>query len=213
MKLRHGKIELALHALSGGSGRPLLLLHGLGERSARSVPAEFEPWPGPVLALDFTGHGESSVPSGGGYHPEMLLADTDVALAEIGEATLAGRGLGGFVAVLTAGGRPKLVRGALVLDGPGLSGGGARPAGSYIGVPDPGAVAPPDPFALLELSSDVRPPDYVSMFSRRAREFSGLERPISVCAAERPVWLEAVLEDPGAETAETADALAHYASL
>ncbi len=213
MKLRHGKIELALHELRAGSGRPLLLLHGLGERSPREVPPELSSWPGPVLALDFTGHGESTIPRGGGYHPEMLLADVDAALAEIGEATIVGRGLGGYVAILIAGGRPELVRGALVLDGPGLSGGGARPATSHIGLPDSGAVTPPDPFVLLELSIDVRPPDYIAMFSQRARERSGLERPISVCAAERPIWLETVLEDPGAEAAGVEAALSRYASI
>ncbi|MBV9256202.1 MAG: alpha/beta hydrolase, partial [Actinobacteria bacterium] len=31
--LRHGKVDLALHDLRAGTGRPLLLLHGLGERS------------------------------------------------------------------------------------------------------------------------------------------------------------------------------------
>jgi pimeloyl-ACP methyl ester carboxylesterase len=198
VKLRHGKIELALHELRAGEGRPLLLLHGLGERSPSEVPPELTAWPGPVLALDFTGHGESTIPRGGGYHPEMLLADVDAALAHVGEATIAGRGLGGYVAILIAGGRPSLVRGTLVLAGPGLSGGGARPATSHIGLPDAEAVSPPDPFALLELSIDVRPPDYIGMFSLRARELSGLDRPISVCAAERPVWLETVLEDRGA---------------
>jgi pimeloyl-ACP methyl ester carboxylesterase len=213
VRLRHGKIELALHELRGGDGRSLLLLHGLGERAPESPPDELAAWPGPIFALDFTGHGASTIPTGGGYHPEMLMGDADVALAEIGEATLAGRGLGGYVAVLAAGGRPKLVRGALVLDGPGLSGGGARPATTHIGAPDPIAVTPPDPFALLELSFDVRPPDYVSTFSKRASELSGIERPISVCAYERPVWLEVLLEDPGVEVSGVPEALAHYASI
>lgn len=213
MKLRHGRIELELHRLRDGGGRALLLLHGLGERSPQTVPDELASWPGPVAALDFTGHGGSSVPAGGGYHPEMLLGDADVALAELGEATLAGRGLGGYVAVLAAGGRPQQVRGALVLDGPGLSGGGARPATSHIGVPDPAAVAPPDPFALLELSNDVRPPDYVSLFARRASERSGLELPIAVCAGERPVWLETLLQQPGVAESGVSEALALYSTL
>ena len=36
-------------------------------------------WPGPVYGLDFTGHGASTVPVGGGYSAEMLLADADTA--------------------------------------------------------------------------------------------------------------------------------------
>ena len=212
-RLRHGKIELALHPLRPGAGRPLLLLHGLAERSPDALPDELAAWQGPVYALDFTGHGESTVPTGGGYHPEMLLADADAALAELGPVTLAGRGLGGYVAILLAGARPELVRGVLVLDGPGLSGGGARPVSTHIGTPDLRASAPPDPFALLELSADVRPPDYVALFVQRARDLSGLDRPVAVCATERPVWLEAVLEDPGAVVSRPDEALTRYASL
>ena len=85
--LRHGKVRLALHRLAGGDGRPLLLLHGLGEASTTAVPAWAQGWPGPVAALDFTGHGASTVPRGGGYTAEMLLADADAALAELGELT------------------------------------------------------------------------------------------------------------------------------
>ena len=57
--LRHNQVDLAVHELEGGEGRPLLLLHGLGERSPDATPADVT-WPGPVLALDFTGHGASS---------------------------------------------------------------------------------------------------------------------------------------------------------
>ncbi|MBW2279294.1 MAG: alpha/beta fold hydrolase [Deltaproteobacteria bacterium] len=212
-RLRHGKVELALHTLRPGEERPLLLLHGLGERSPAAVPDELSAWTGPVYALDFTGHGASTIPKGGGYHPEMLLADADAALAELGPVTLAGRGLGGYVAILLAGARPDRVRGVLVLDGPGLSGGGARPVSTHIGTPDRDASAPPDPFALLELSTDVRPPDYATLFARRARDLSGIDRPIAVCAAERPVWLEAVLGDSGVEASEPGEALARFASL
>ena len=37
-RLRHAKVELALHTLREGEGRPLLLLHGLGERTPAAVP-------------------------------------------------------------------------------------------------------------------------------------------------------------------------------
>ncbi len=77
--------------------------------------------------------------------------------------------------------------------------------------PDPGAVGPPDPFALVELAVDVRPPDYASSFARQATQLSDMERPISVCTLERPDWLRAVLDEPGVEECEPAQALAYYA--
>jgi hypothetical protein len=77
---------------------------------------------------------------------------------------------------------------------------------------DPQAPAPPDPFALVELSRDVRPPEYATAFVRLANELSGLPRPLTVCAVERPEWLRATLEEPGVEAAPLAAALAHYAA-
>mgnify|MGYP002631476571 CR=1 FL=1 len=74
--LRHGKIELALHHLrdaTAGGGRPLLILHGLGESSPYIVPRWADAWAGPIAALDFTGHGASTIPRGGGYTAELLL--------------------------------------------------------------------------------------------------------------------------------------------
>jgi len=212
--LRHGKIDLALHGLrTGPSGRPLFLLHGRGMRSPDRVPDAVSTWPGPVWALDFTGHGASTVPAGGGYFVEILMADADHALAELGSATVLGRGLGAYVALLLAGARPNEVRGAILCDGPGLSGGGPRPVTPTVLVPkDPGP-APPDPFALLELARDVRPPDYATSFVRQTTQLSDLERPISVCAAERPDWLAAVIEEPGVLVTPLAEALAHYAAL
>jgi len=212
VNLKHNRVELALHTLRAGEGPSLLLLHGLGERSPERVPNDFERWPGPVFALDFTGHGGSTVPRGGGYTSEILMGDVDAALARTGPATLVGRGLGAYIALLSAGARPKLVRGAILRDGPGLAGGSARPGTPLIPMPDLNAVAPPDPFALVELAVDVRPPDYATSFARQATHLSGLERPISVCTLERPDWLRAVVDEQGVEACELEDALAIYAA-
>jgi pimeloyl-ACP methyl ester carboxylesterase len=212
-QLKHGHIALALHELRGGSGRALLLLHGLGERSPRALPDELAAWPGPVLALDFTGHGESGSSRGGGYTAEVLMGDADTALHELGRATLLGRGLGAYVALLLAGARPREVRGAILCDGLGLAGGGGEPGTPSLVFPNPSAAGPPDPFALVELARDVRPPDYATAFVRQANELSGLERPLSVCCAEHPDWLEAALREPGVERTRLADALAYYGAV
>ena len=132
----HGRVALALHELRAGHGRPLLLLHALGERTPSTVPALYDAWPGPVHGLDFTGHGASTLPKGGGYTCEMLMADADAALGALGEATVVGRGIGAYVAVLLAGARPTAVRGAILRDGPGLVGGGITPTSPHVAVVD-----------------------------------------------------------------------------
>jgi pimeloyl-ACP methyl ester carboxylesterase len=208
----HGRVELALHELRAGAGRPLLLLHALGERTPTSAPPAYDAWPGPVVGLDFTGHGASTIPKGGGYGAEILMADADAALAELGPSTVVGRGLGAYVAVLLAGARPAEVRGAILRDGPGLVGGGVTPTSPHVAVIDPDAVVPPDPWALAELTRDPRPPDYATSFVRQATTFSDLESPITVCAIGRPAWLEAVVAEPGVRVATLDEALEAYRS-
>ena len=228
--LRHGKLTLALHQLRSGSGRALLRLHGLGERSPRAPSAELADWPGPIFALDFTGHGESAIPVGGGYVPELLLADADTALAHLGAATVIGYGIGAYAALMLCGIRSKAVRGAILCDGPGLAGGGSEP-----GPPTPARSplsrpGPPDPFALLELENDVRPPEFAERFVDMAIRGSGLERPIHLCAAslrpagvggvsgvsgvrDWPAWLSAVRASAATGEASISDALVYYADL
>jgi pimeloyl-ACP methyl ester carboxylesterase len=213
IRLTHAKVTLALHELRAGEGRALLYLHGLGESSPSNAPPETNAWSGPVFALDFTGHGASTLPVGGGYTAELLMADADVALARLDTVTVLGRGLGAYIALLLAGARPKQVRGAVLCDGPGLAGGGPQPVSPRMVHVDPSAPTPPDPFALAELSSDLRPPDYAASFVRLATQLSGLERPISVCAVERPDWLRALVEEVGVEEASPEDALAYYAAV
>jgi len=190
--ITHNQVKLALHTLREAAGPKLLLLHALGEHSPASVSPEFAAWPGAIYALDFTGHGASTVPGGGGYTAEVLMADADAALSMLGPATVAGKGLGAYIALLLAGARPAMVRGAILLDGAGLAGGGQRPGPVMIrGVP--GRPTAPDPFALVELASDIRPPDYVARFAELAAEHSGLETAVYVCGKARPEWLKAVL--------------------
>jgi pimeloyl-ACP methyl ester carboxylesterase len=215
-RLLHVRTTLALHALRGLSTpdrRPLLLLHGLGERSPQQVPAYADAWPGPVYALDFTGHGASDVPRGGGYTAELLMGDADAALAHLGPCTIAGRGLGAYVAVLIAGARPTLVRGALLLDGNGLHGGGSRPGSAVPESPvHRNAYAPtPDPLALAELAGDVRPPDYAVSFLRLALAGSGLDVPLRVAAVSRAPWLSALVDEVGVELSSAEAALAAFA--
>lgn len=209
--LQHNRIRLALHTLRAGEGKSLLLLHGLGERSPAMVPMELSEWPGPVYALDFTGHGQSTIPTSGGYTCELLMADVDTALIRLQHATLVGRGLGAYVALLIAGSRPERVRGAILRDGPGLAGGGASFNSPYIPYVDPQRAAPPDPYALIELATDVRPQDYASGFARQAAQFSGLSQPLMVCARERPPWLAAVMSELDLETCTLHQALSWYA--
>ncbi|HEX4355044.1 MAG TPA: alpha/beta hydrolase [Polyangiales bacterium] len=209
--LRHNHVRLALHTLRAGEGRPLLLLHGLGERAPTTVPLKAASWPSAIYALDFTGHGASTIPSGGGYTCELLMADVDAALAHLGRTTVVGRGLGGYVALLIAGARPDLVRGAIVRDGPGLAGGGSSATSPIVPFVDVTQPAPPDPFALVELATDLRPRDYAASFARQAAQLSGLARPISVCAREKPGWLAAAMSELDIEPTTFAQALAEYA--
>src|SRR5581483_4915066 len=71
--LTHARVKLALHELrgptdTGSNAPPLLLLHELGGASPTEPRADEAAWPGPIFALDFTGHGASTIPRGGGYH-------------------------------------------------------------------------------------------------------------------------------------------------
>lgn len=210
--LMHAKVRLALHALRGPPAdapphaRPLLLLHGLGERSPAHVAPELAAWPGAVHALDFTGHGDSDVPRGGGYTAEVLMGDADTALAHLGPLTICGRGLGAYVALLLAGARARDVHGAILCDGPGLAGGGAHPSSPHVVHADPDATGAPDAFALAELAQDLRPADYAVAYVRQADQFAPIDAPIAVCARNRPAWLAGVIDaaDIGIESLEAA---------
>jgi pimeloyl-ACP methyl ester carboxylesterase len=220
VELRHVKATLALHRLRQGAddARPLLVLHGLGERTPPTPPPYLDAWPGPVWGLDFTGHGDSSRPRGGGYTAEILLGDADAAIGHLGRATVFGRGLGAYIALLLAGARTTDVRGAILADGPGLAGGGSSPASPLPLMPVPAATVPgspdsPDPFALAELTRDVRPPDYAVNYARLTLQFSGLDEPLAVVSRVHTPWLDAVAAEPGVVTASIVEAIGRFARV
>lgn len=212
--LRHNRMRLGLHRLRSASDpsvRPLLLLHGLGERTPAHPPEAVAGWAGEVWGLDFTGHGRSDIPRGGGYTAEMLMADVDVALAHLGPSTVYGRGLGAYVALLIQGARPHDVRGAVLVDGPGIVGGGVGPSAPRVTVAEV-STETPDCFALAELTVDVRPPDYAVDYLRLAVRYSGLGEPVTLSGRVRPPWMAALAELPGVRQMPVAEALADYAA-
>lgn len=208
--LTHNRVELALHTLRPGAGRTLLLLHGLGESSPTAVPEYAAAWPGPIAALDFTGHGASTLPSGGGYTAELVMADADIAIEHLGDVTIVGRGLGAYIALLVAGARTERVHGAVLADGPGLSGGPSVPTSQPVVHLAP-VPSTPDPYAIVELGRDLRPPDYAATFARMCVQQSELDEPLVVSAAFRPEWLAAVAAEPGVGQAPSiGDALVRF---
>ena len=220
--LRHNRIDLALHLLrpepldADRPSRPLLLLHGLGDRSPNAVPTWARAWPGAVAALDFTGHGASTCPASGGYSPETLMADVDHALAHLTDddpersITVLGRGLGAYVALQISGARASQVHGAILVDGPGLAGGPTGPSSQAVfSLQTDGTT--PDPYALVELGRDLRPGDYAVSFVNLANAGAPVTNPITVASSFRPKWLAAVADSPGVVEASISDAFAAYA--
>lgn len=220
--LRHNKIDLALHLLrpdpldDARPSRPLLMLHGLGHSSPATVPHWVADWPGSIAALDFTGHGASTIPDGGGYAAETLMADADHALAYLTNddpdqtITVLGRGLGAYIALQIAGARASQIHGVILTDGPGLAGGPTGPSSqSFFALETNGSA--PDPYALVELGRDLRPGDHALSFVGLANTGSPATNPISVASSFRPKWLAAVADAPGVVETTIADALAAYA--
>lgn len=105
-----------------GRGRPVVLLHGLGnslnvwEGVARSLRTTYR-----VVRVDLRGSGDSSVPPGP-YDPEEWVMDLLGLLDDLGieDAHLVGHSLGSLIATRFAGGYPDRVRSlGLVGTGPG----------------------------------------------------------------------------------------------
>ena len=163
--LTHNRVSLALHHLRGGRRPALLLLHGLGERTPATVPpgrtagrARSPPSTSPATA--------PPPPRRRRLHLRDPLADADIALAHLGGPPCWDEDSG--PTSRSAGRRPPATCGGMVLaDGPGLAGGGPAPTSpSFFNLPP--TQARRTPIAHLEMSRDLRPPDYAASFVRLA---------------------------------------------
>jgi pimeloyl-ACP methyl ester carboxylesterase len=109
---------LRLHRSGSGEGRPLLVLHEIGQAGAGSAwQALLDAWPGPSVAPDLPGHGGSDPPIGAKWVPSDLGLVAVQALAEcrLTEPVVIGHGWGGHAAeALAAAGRAAAI---VLLDG------------------------------------------------------------------------------------------------
>jgi pimeloyl-ACP methyl ester carboxylesterase len=118
---------VSVRYFAGGSGEPLLLLHGLAGSAANWVellPALTERFR--VLALDMPGHaGSAPLPRGAGITDFARVAADLLDAEEVPVALVGGHSFGGLVALRLAQQRPELVSG-LLLAAPAGIGSGTR---------------------------------------------------------------------------------------
>ncbi|WP_425570572.1 alpha/beta fold hydrolase [Pseudonocardia adelaidensis] len=130
-------VELAVTEF-GGSGPPILLLHGLmGRASTWRAVAGWLVQHGRVVGVDARGHGRSG--ARGPWTTERMAADVACVLAELGPAVVVGHSMGGLHGLVAAARRPELVRALVVEDmGVDFRGRSAADARAWFGaVPQP----------------------------------------------------------------------------
>ena len=117
------RVSGGVHYRVGGSGEPLLLVHGLAgswRNWCEVLPALVERYR--VIAVDLPGHGHSEPPRRGASTADLASSVAAVLDAEAAGGTLvAGHSLGGLVSIRLARTRPELVRGLLLISPAGIA--------------------------------------------------------------------------------------------
>ncbi len=113
-----------MHYLVGGSGRPLLLVHGLGSRGedwANLIP-QLIAGGNRVYALDLLGYGLSAQPKDKEYSitEEAILVEGFLDSQHLQQVDLAGWSMGGWIGMRVALDQPERVRRLVLLDSAGL---------------------------------------------------------------------------------------------
>jgi pimeloyl-ACP methyl ester carboxylesterase len=118
-----GNPSVRIHYYEGGSGRPLVLVHGLGGRAedwSRLMPALVQHRH--IYALDLPGYGRSTQPGNAQYSIPEETAAVEAFMDRLGlrQTDLAGWSMGGWIALEVALQQPRRIRRLIVFDSAGL---------------------------------------------------------------------------------------------
>src|ERR1700733_15265813 len=113
-----------MHYLVGGSGRPLVLVHGLGSRGsdwANLIPQLIDSGHR-VYALDLLGYGYSAQPRDAGYSisDQAAMVEGFLDSQHLAQVDMAGWSMGGWIAMRVALQQPERIRRLVLLDSAGL---------------------------------------------------------------------------------------------
>jgi pimeloyl-ACP methyl ester carboxylesterase len=177
----------------GGTGRTILLLHGLmGRASTWWRTSRWLADHGSVVAIDARAHGDSVAPTSGPWPTERFVTDVAEVLEELalGPAVVIGHSMGGLHGWELAAARPDLVDGLVVEDmAPDHRGRTAAPWVSWF-------EAMPETFESIAAVRDAfgwpRPSvgDYLAECVREASDGYRLLTPHAVAAAIAGEWGE-----------------------
>ena len=162
-----------MHYLVGGSGRPLLLVHGLGSRGedwANLIPLLINGG-NRVYALDLLGYGDSEQPRNARYSISQQAGIVEGFLdsQHLQQVDVAGWSMGGWIAMQVALQQPQRVRRLVLLDSAGL-----RFQLSF----DPALFQPASPMDLVKLEELLIPhprplPGFLAMAMLRRGDHVG----------------------------------------
>ena len=162
-----------MHYLVGGSGRPLLLVHGLGSRGedwANLIPQLISSG-SRVYAVDLLGYGDSEQPRDARYSISQQAAMVEGFLdsQHLQQVDMAGWSMGGWIAMQVALQQPQRIRRLVLLDSAGL-----RFQLSF----DPALFQPASPMDLVKLEEILIPhprplPGFLAMAMLRRGDHAG----------------------------------------
>lgn len=113
-----------MHYLVGGSGRPLVLVHGLGSKAAdwANLIPQLIDGGHRVYALDLLGYGRSERPSEASYSiaDQASIVEGFLDSEHLPQVDLAGWSMGGWIAMRVALRHPERIRRLVLLDSAGL---------------------------------------------------------------------------------------------
>ena len=143
----------------------------------------------------------STVPAGGGYFSEVLMADVDAALGHLGPGHAVRPRAGRLrrPAGRRSASRPRPGRGPRRRPGHRRRRAPSRRRRSCW-APASHPAPPPTRTPCSSSATTSGPPDYAATYARQAATLSGLDTALVVTAVVRPPWLAAVAAEPGVRT-------------